>query len=83
MVWLTQIGPILTALAGLLTAWAGYRRRRARASTWDAQQSLPCRRELADTQSRLYTALHHLYVLERFVAGHGLVPPVRPDLLRT
>jgi hypothetical protein len=91
-VWASQIGPILTALAGLVTAIAGLRsallRRRSNRPTGGRRRHTP-RRAAARSAvpecdpNQLLASLRHVYVLERYIVGHGLWLPERPELLRT
>jgi hypothetical protein len=79
-VWLSEVGPILVGLAGVLTAIKGLGAYGGRTQPDNHNSDLdPCLQDLEELQERHHSALRHIYRLEQFIAGYGLRPPERPE----
>lgn len=77
--WGEAIGPVLTGVAGVITAIAGLRATRRKANDDELRW---CEEDRAHDQAALLAALRHVWTLERALAAAGFDPPPRPEALR-
>lgn len=84
--WLEQVGPIITALAGLVVAGAGalkVRAGRLSSRLTDCHQRLEETEEEAEEYRQVaLRALRHIFKLEKALAARGVTPPARPSDLQ-